>query len=114
MNEIMQTLMQHTEDWVTPLSQPTEKMWSLPDLFIRQYLNNGVDGFGMSNVDEMFMYLFSKKNTLIELSMISADGYNNSGFPLWKNHDFKPMKSENLAFIKAKRQALNKALNNQH
>ena len=88
MDEIMDTLIKNTDDCVQLLSKPTDKAWSLPDLFIRQYLNNMVDGFGLSNVDEMYMYLLSKKNTLIELGMISTEGYNNCGFPLWKDCNF--------------------------
>lgn len=102
MDEIMDTLTKNTDDGVQPLSKPTDKTWSLPDLFIRQFLNNMVDGFGMSNVYEMFRYLLSKKNTLIKLGMISKEGYNNSGFPLWKDYNFKNFrnsKTEILDFI---------------
>mgnify|MGYP006138654239 CR=1 FL=1 len=89
MDEIMDTLIKNTDDCVQLLSKPTDKAWSLPDLFIRQYLNNMVDGFGLSNVYEMYMYLLSKKNTLIELGMISTEGWNNSGYPLWTNYNFE-------------------------
>ena len=88
MDEIMDTLIKNTDGSLQAPSKPTEKAWSLPDLFIRQYLNNLVDGFHMNNGYEMYMYLLSKKNTLIELGMISTEGYNNSGFPLWKDYNF--------------------------
>ena len=64
------------------------KKWTLADLFIRQELNNGCDGFGMVNVRKMFNLLSKHKQLLIDNDMLSKDGYNNSGFPLWKNHDF--------------------------
>ena len=89
MDEIMDTLIKNTDGSLQAPSKPTEKAWSLPDLFIRQYLNNLVDGFHMNNVYEMYMYLLSKKNTLIELGMISAEGWNNSGYPLWTNYNFE-------------------------
>ena len=46
------------------------------------------DGFGMRNVHETFMYLVSKKDVLVEKRLISKDGYNNSGFSLWKDYNF--------------------------
>ena len=88
-HEIMNTLKKNWKGTVVPPLQPTEKSWSLPDLFIRQYLNNMTDGFNMKNVKKMYIYLLSNKDTLIEHGMISKEGYNNSGFPLWKDYDFK-------------------------
>ena len=89
MREIIETLAKNTdmppaETWF----KPTDKLWSLADLFIRQYKNNMCDGFGMRNVEEMYIYLKSKKKTLIKLGMISKEGINNSGFPLWDDYNF--------------------------
>ncbi len=64
-----------------------DEYWTLADLFIRQRLNNMGDGFGMVNVEEMFNLLSEHKQLLIDNNMLSKDGYNNSGFQLWKNHD---------------------------
>ena len=90
MREIIETLasnydMLPGEYWF----KPTDKLWSLADLFIRQYKNNICDGFGMRNVDKMYKYLKSKKETLIKLGMISKEGINNSGFPLWDDYNFE-------------------------
>jgi hypothetical protein len=70
---------------------PTEvndEVWTLADLFIRQWLNNGWDGFGMVHVESMFDLLSKHKQLLIDNNMLSKDGYNNFGFPLWKNYNF--------------------------
>ena len=88
-NEIMNTLKENWEDAVVPPSKPTKKKWSLPDLFIRQYLNNMTDGFNMKNVKKMYIYLLSKKDILIKHGMISKEGYNNSGYELWKDYHFE-------------------------
>ena len=55
--------------------------WTVADLFIRQWLNNGCDGFGMINVEEMFEYLLSKRDVLVEKRLISEGGL----FPSHKN-----------------------------
>lgn len=79
-------------NWIEPDELPpthtNEMWWTLADLFIRQELNNGCDGFGMVNVRKMFNLLSKHKQLLIDNDMLSKDGYNNSGFPLWKNHNF--------------------------
>ena len=72
----------------TPPAQPTSKLWSVADLFIRQHLNNGCDGFGLKNVNDVYEYLVSNKATLLFNHLVSEAGYNNSGFPLWKDYDF--------------------------
>jgi len=65
-----------------------DENWTLADLFIRQYLNNGDDGFGMQNVEETYKFLLKIKNELIENNLISKNGRNNSGFLLWENYNF--------------------------
>ena len=64
------------------------RLWTLADLFIRQYLNNMCDGFGMSNVVDVYTYLVCNKVYLIRYNLVNKDGYNNSGYPLWKNYKF--------------------------
>jgi|TARA_B100001094_G_C18071017_1_gene740010 hypothetical protein len=63
--------------------------WTLADLFIRQWLNNKCDGFGMNNVEAMFNLLSKHKQLLIDNNMLSKDGRNNSGFPLWNDYEFE-------------------------
>ena len=65
-----------------------DERWTLADLFIRQWLNNGSNGFGMERVKANYEWLKTIKNELIEYNLISKDGYNNSGFELWKNYKF--------------------------
>lgn len=65
-----------------------DEVWTLADLFIRQWLNNGCNGFGMVKVKSMFDLLSKHKQLLIDNNMLSKDGYNNIGFPLWKNYNF--------------------------
>lgn len=62
--------------------------WTLADLFIRQWLNNGCDGFGMKNVCGTYVWLKTIKNDLIKNDLISPCGLNNSGFTLWTKYDF--------------------------
>jgi hypothetical protein len=68
--------------------ETTDGKWSLADLFIRQYLNNGGDGFGMWNVAEVYRNLCEHKDLLIEENLVSKDAWNNSGYPLWKDYNF--------------------------
>lgn len=62
--------------------------WTLPDLFIRQWLNNGSNGFGLVRVKQVYQKLCENKDLLIELKVVNKDGYNNSGFELWKDYNF--------------------------
>ena len=77
-----------TLEAVPRVAEENATKWTVADLFIRQWLNNMSDGFGMRNVQETFMYLVSKKDVLVEKRLISKDGYNNSGFSLWKDYNF--------------------------
>ena len=61
--------------------------WTIADLFIRQHLNNGSDGFGMMNVAKVYKYLVGHKEELIECNLLSKDGINNFGFTLWTNYN---------------------------
>jgi len=62
--------------------------WTIADLFIRQFLNNGVNGFGMKRVGANYLWLKSIKQKLIDYKLVSREAVNNSGFPLWDNYDF--------------------------
>ena len=65
-----------------------DKSWTLADLVIRQYLNNGGDGFDMVNVEENYKWLKTIKDDLIKYNLLSKEGTNNSGFTLWENYKF--------------------------
>ena len=84
----MDILKQNTDGKIEARAHPTAENWSLADLFVRQYLNNLTDGFGMYDVELMYMYLRAVKDKLIQFDMISKDGFNNSGYPLWKDYNF--------------------------
>jgi len=62
--------------------------YTLADLMIRQFLNNGVDGFDMKNVGKNYLWLLSIKEELIKHNLVSKDARNNSGFPLWEDYNF--------------------------
>ena len=62
--------------------------WTVVDLFIRQWVNNLCDGFGLYNVQEVSLYLIANKNILVDNQLINKDGFNNSDYPLWKDYDF--------------------------
>lgn len=62
--------------------------WTLAELFIRQYLNNGVDGFGMKNVENNYRWLKSIKEDLIKENLISEVGMNNADYKLWSDYNF--------------------------
>ena len=66
-------------------------VWTLCDLFVRQWLNNGADGFGMINVEKMYELLVDNLDVLIENDMLNEDGYNNFGFPLWSEYQIYPI-----------------------
>lgn len=65
-----------------------DELWTLADLFVRQWLNNGCDGYGMENVEEMYVLLCECKELLIEENMISESAKNNFNFPLWDDYNF--------------------------
>ena len=62
--------------------------WALADLYIRQYLNNGGNGFGLKNVVKIYKFCVRNKPLLIKYGLVSADGNNLSGNKLWRNYDF--------------------------
>jgi hypothetical protein len=61
--------------------------WTVEDLFLRQYINNMSDGFGLFNVSQVYDYLISVKAQLVQYKLISKEGKNNSGYTLWENYD---------------------------
>ena len=88
--EIIEYLSSNSADYLNDglYYKVNEDTWTLSDLFIRQYLNNLVDGFGMVNVMGVYQYLCKHKDLLIEYNMVSKDGWNNSGLTLWENYNF--------------------------
>ena len=89
--EIIEYLLKNCEDekeYKDPIyHNVNDKKWTIAELFIRQWLNNGCDGFGMENVHEVYDYLVEHKAQLIEYNLLSESGVNNSGFPLWENYN---------------------------
>jgi hypothetical protein len=75
------------QDDRTPITI-SDDYWTMADLFIRQFLNNGADGFDMKNVAYVYGVLLQHKDLLIKENMLSKNGFNNSGFPLWTDYNF--------------------------
>lgn len=67
----------------------SDNQWTLVELFVRQYLSNGSDGFLMVNVEESFDYIMDNIDFIIEQDMISERGFNKSGNELWT--DYRPI-----------------------
>ena len=65
-----------------------DEKYTLADLVIRQYLNNGGNGFGMVNVENNYFWLKEIKDDLIKHNLVSESAKNNFGFPLWENYNF--------------------------
>jgi hypothetical protein len=66
-----------------------DKEWTIADLFIRQLLNNGGDGFGLKNVEYVYHdIILPNKDLFIKERMVSKVGKNNSGFSLWEDYNF--------------------------
>jgi len=92
--EIIDTLLENYEKGTKKkyskkkFRSPNDNNWTIADLFLQQYLNSMSDGFGMENVHEMFDYLVKNKRALKKYNLVSRDGYNNAGVPLWENYDF--------------------------
>lgn len=61
---------------------------TLASQFIRQWLNNGDDGHGLNNVEEVYEYLREKKDFLIQYYMVDENVQNLFGFPVWTNYQF--------------------------
>jgi hypothetical protein len=105
-------LFENCEEFLhTQSIHPTDKSWTIADLFIRQYLNNFCDGFGMKNVEAVYYYLLEHKADLIKYNLISKNGWNNSGYPLWSDYNFeKTMDNDNIKIIQKQMVEMNNAL----
>jgi hypothetical protein len=68
-------------------SQVNKEVWTLADLLVRQWLNNGGDGFEMVNVYEGYEFVKEHKQELIDNNMLSKEGFNNAGFRIWDNYE---------------------------
>jgi hypothetical protein len=92
-NKIIERLSKYCDKWVLDechfYIDDNNLKWTIADLFIRQYLNNGCDGFGLKNVRRVYNFLCSNKEILIKHNMVSERAWNNSGYPLWDNYKFQ-------------------------
>ena len=92
--KIMKFLFKHMDkktrdDYKDPRThKANDKQWTPADLFIRQYLNNLSDGFGMKQVVKVYEFLCKHKTELIGFNLVSKNGVNNCGYDLWKDYDF--------------------------
>lgn len=66
--------------------------WTPTDLILREYYNNGGGsakgflGITMNTCIQAYNYIKEHQNELVSKDYINKDGYNNSGFPLWKDY----------------------------
>lgn len=80
----------HCDETVTICNY--KDLWTPTDLILREYYNNGggsSKGFlGLTQKEciECYDYIKEHQNELRELDYYNKDGYNNFGFPLWKNY----------------------------
>lgn len=71
-----------------------KEVWTPCDLILREYLNNGGGsakgflGIGTVQCRNAFDYICDNKQAFINANMISRDGWNNCGYPLWNNYGF--------------------------
>jgi len=81
------SILQSNYDEAAPI-EVNNKHWTLADLFVRQWLNNGEDGFGMINVEQMYILLCNNKQLIIDHNLISKSATNNFGYALWNDYNF--------------------------
>ena len=95
---ILRSCEKHCEEEVFLTSPKTvyedQSKWTIVDLFIRQFINNTCDGFGLYNVYKVYYYLMKHKEVLIKYDLVSEEGYNNARFHLWKNYEFDKFLTE--------------------
>lgn len=71
-----------------------EFKWTPTDLVLREMLNNGGGsskgflGIMPKTCKKLYDYIVDNKQEFINLNWVNKDGYNNFGFPLWKDYDF--------------------------
>ncbi len=111
--KIVNVLKDNYDGELTPnLLNINDKSWTIAELFIRQYLNNMCDGFGMKNVEEMYEYLYENKEKLIKYNLLSKEGTNNSGYPLWDNYELSPPNTEESIISEEAHNMLHNLLSN--
>ena len=89
--ELTKILLENYDDGepTLPPIEVNEDEWTFADLFIRRYLNDGnANGFGMTNVGEIYHFIVEHKQDFIKYNMISKEAVNNYGIPLWKHYEF--------------------------
>lgn len=83
----------YTADMLTEKACNLKEKWTPCDLILREYYNNGGGsapgflGFSRAECIKCYKYIIENKEELLQLNYISKDGWNNSGFPLWKNYE---------------------------
>ena len=71
-----------------------DKRLTLAQLFIKQFLNSGCDGFGLRCVKTMYKLLCKNRDVVIKTKMIGPDLSNNAGYPLFSNYQFTHLKKD--------------------
>lgn len=93
LKKIMEFYGDYTEDMMTEKVCTKKDRWTPCDLILREWYNNGGGsargflGISPSQCEQGYWYILEHKNELLEKNYISKDGWNNSGFSLWKNYN---------------------------
>ena len=74
-----------------------DKRLTLAQLFIKQFLNSGCDGFGLRCVKTMYKLLCKHRDVVIKTNMIGPVLWNNAGIPLFSNYQFTHLKKHKKA-----------------
>ena len=95
MKEIISYLLENYTQKVKPPITVTEGLewneYTLADLFIRRYLNDGDDApnWGLTNVKDVYAFCCENKEGLIQHDMVNESAQNNFGFSLWNHYKFE-------------------------
>lgn len=95
--ETLKVVMEHNAykpEMLTVEECSKKDKWTPCDLVIREYLNNGCGsakgflGIGSQRCENTYHYICEHKAELVKKGWINKDGWNNWGFPLWKDYNF--------------------------
>lgn len=83
---------EYSEDMITESVCDAKDKWTPCSLILREYYNNGCGsakgflGITPQRCENAYHYIIDHKEELISKNMINKDGWNNSGFSLWKDY----------------------------
>lgn len=84
----------YEDGWVYVEESDKHGKWSPVDLILREYFNNGCGssrgflGITSARCEKAAEYIRSNKDLIMACGLVSKDGWNNVGNPLWSNYGF--------------------------